>query len=374
MRGGSYAVNKSLVACGSDWTLQGGGSGFQTHLTWHSQGGGHNESQAIELTTGPGAGCSITNFTIQRLCIETNGGNFPSGYLDFALSRSTLIPASPQGQQLHGPRHPAMTLPGGGNPSTPIHFTGDNFYFQSNGGVLNGLGAGDVAHGPMWNGQLEIWDSEAAIILPQFLSILDGGMTVARSLPAPSPALRAGGFLGVAVAVSASSLWDIRLYNSTGLTLGSYYTETSFSNIYWEGMPGDPPGVIAIDSSKMCTMGSPKYPTWVFNNSAGLFFHMGAQGVTNQLSIIQGQAALDVVVVASEADDANTQWQVSGAPVRHSQGNMVAPYEMGPPYPQQGWQPDVVNADTPKLMQQGLDQLRRLGTLDLQINLPWTSF
>ena len=374
LRAGNYAVNRSLLPCGSDWTLQGAGSGFQTHLTWHLQGGGRNESQAIVLAMGPGAGCSTTNFTIQRINIQTYGGSFPAGYLDFALSRSSLIPASPQGQQAHGPRHPAMTLPGGGSQAAPIRFTGDNFYFQSAGGVLNGLAAGDVALGAMWNGQFEVWDSEAAVILPQFLSIGSGGLTVARSLPAPPAAQRQAGLFGVAVAVSASELWDVRLYNSTGLVFGSYYTETSYSNIYWEGLPGDPPGTVAIDASKMCTMGSPKYPTWVMNSSAGLFFHLGAQGVTNQLTIVSGQAPLDVVMLASEADDANSQWQVSGAPVHHSLGNIVAPYEMGPPYPGQGWQPDVKNADTMRLVQQGLDQLRRLGQLDLQLNLPWTLF
>jgi len=274
---GTYGVNKTLTPCGSGWTLLGGGSGFQTHLTWRVLSG-PVLTQAIVLATGPGAGCSLTNFTIQRVNIFTNGGNFTKGYLDFVLSRTNLIPASPLYQQLHGPRHPAMNLPGGGDTSKPIHFHGDNFYFQSgSGGVLNGLTAGDTARGEMWNGALEVWDSGAGVILPQFYSISDNGFTVARALPATPQ--EAGGFLGVAAAVSASNLWDIRMYNSSSLTLGSYYTETSFSNIYWEGLPGDAPGIIAIDASKMCTMGSPKYPTWIFNNSAGLFFHMGAQGV-----------------------------------------------------------------------------------------------
>ena len=375
---GSYAVNRSLVACGSAWTLLGSGSGFQTHLTWLPPPHGTPVlGPAIVLATGPGAGCKATDFTVQRVSIATYGAiNFTAGYLDFALSRTAAIPASYVGQE-KVQRHPAMALRGGGDPAQKIAFRGDNFYFQSiAGGVINGLASGDTALGPMWNGDLEVWDSDAGVVLPQFYSIQSGGLTVARALPAPPAAARAAGLLGAAVAVSASSWYDIRLYNSSSLVLGSYYTETSYSNMYVEGDGVSPPGVVAVDQSKLCSMGSPTWPTWVFNNSAGLFFNMGRAGVTNQLTLASGAAALDVVVMAGEADDNNTRWEVAAAPqlTLHQLGDMVAPYEAAPPYQHQGWQPDTVHAGTGAAVQRGLDALRRLGQLDLALNLPWTTF
>jgi len=242
LQAGTYRVNATVTACGEGWTLMGGGSGFLTQIEWSGAG---NASSAI-LASGPGAGCASTNLTIQRLTLT----NAPQAGLDFALSRPATVPPFPAGQ-VPRPRHGVVTLPGGGAQAPRIQLVGDSFYFQSAGAALNGLEAGDIVKGPLFNGDLEIWDSDAAIVLPSFLGAGNDGITVARTAPAPPPAARAAGFVGANVLVSASSLYDVRLYNSTSLVLGSYYTETARANAYLEGDGVSPAGMYVVDQSKL---------------------------------------------------------------------------------------------------------------------------
>lgn len=359
--------------------------------------GKSNASAIATLAMGPGAGCSMSNVTIQRLTLTRAS---PGG-VDFALSRPSTLPASYVGQEPHQ-RHVAIRLGGGGDqvrtgslarkslfnsistilipcgiPQAPrIAAVLDNLYFQSAGAVFNGLETGDVVTGPMWNGDAEFWDSDAAVVLPSFFGSGSNGITVARAQPAPPPAARAAGILGAGAFVSACSLYDVRLYNSSSLVLGSFYTETSRSNLYAEGDGMSPPGVLAVDQSKLNSgwvNGTVPVPSWLIRGYAGTVAYIGNTGSTNWLVDIDAPS-LDVGLWGIALNDNGTVLVVQGGAVVHLQGNIIAPYEPAPPYWGQGWLPDEVHASTPDVLQRGLDALRKLGVFDLRYNFPSAVF
>ena len=379
---GKYFVNTSLRACGSGWSLVGGSSGLYCSIAWTRNA---SIPGAPAIITGPGAGCAASNLSISRVSFAGGDG------IDGVVARNALVPANYCDQLAHRPgsgcRNHTVALPGGGAPSQRISVRMESVWFSTL--VVTGLTSGDFLGGAYWNAGLEVWDSEGGVILPGFLGVSGAGLAVARSLPAPSPALRAGGLTGVCAAVSSDGPFDYRLYNSTGIVLGSYYTETGQSALYWEGRPGDPQGVIAIDAAKLNTQGGAAYPAWVINGSTGLLFHMGHQGCAGTVNVIKGGPLppgstpqhLDVLLLGAEFDDNATVWGLSGDVTLHALGNIVAPYEMPAPppappetYPHQAFMPDQGAPNTKALVQQALDQLRRLGQMDLAFNLPWTSF
>jgi hypothetical protein len=229
---GVYSVNRTLALCGAQpFSLTGGGSGFTTLLRWGPQRPAPG-TVAVVLAAGPGAGCAEgSNVAIERLNAFTN---LP-GVLDLVVSRSASVPASPTG------RHGAFTLPapfllphgsatstGSSAVNSTIVF--DSFYFQSAGGaVLSGLVEGDVVHGSLWDGNLEVLDSATAIVHGTFYAIGPDGLVVARmqaSSPTP-PAPSGPGFLGFVTLVAASNVYDVHAFNSSSLAVGDFYSACS---------------------------------------------------------------------------------------------------------------------------------------------------
>lgn len=379
---GQYFINKTLRACGSGWSLVGGSSGLYCEIGWTRDGSVPGD---IAFATGPGAGCATSNFSISRVSFQGGAG------IDGVVARDAVVPANYCDQLAHRPgggcRNHTTALPGGGDPSQHISVRMESVWFTTL--AIVGLTTGDFLGGAYWNTGLEIWDSEGGVILPGFLGVSGFGVAVARSKPAPSAAVRAGGLTGVCAAISSDGPFDYRLYNSTGIVLASYYSETGQSALYWEGLPGDPPGIIAIDAAKLNTQGGATYEGWVTNASTGLLFHMGHQGCGGTINTLKGGPTppgphpqhLDVLLLGAQFEDNATVWGLEGDVTLHAMGNIVSPYEMPAPppsppetYPHQAFMPDLIQANTPALVQLALDQLRRLGQLDLAFNLPWTTF
>jgi len=68
----------------------------------------------------------------------------------------------------------------------PVQLRLDALYFSSAGGtVLNALKDGDVLFGPLWDGNLVIFDSDGATIVPSFFSPESAGVALVRTLPTP---------------------------------------------------------------------------------------------------------------------------------------------------------------------------------------------
>lgn len=230
---GVYEVNRTLSLCGAEpFSLTGGGAGFTTVLRWGPTPPPPNVTVAV-LAAGPGAGCAQgSNVAVEKLNAFTNAAG--RGVVDFVASRTAAVPASPKG------RHWAFTLPppflpppsrkGGvasGSALAPSRIIFDSFYFQSQGGaVLHGLVDGDVVHGPLLDGNLEVLDSATAVVHANFYAIEADGLVVARMDPAsPLPPTAAGpGFLGFVTMVAASNEYDVYAFNSSSVAAGDFYS------------------------------------------------------------------------------------------------------------------------------------------------------
>lgn len=188
---------------------------------------------------------SGVNASIEKLNVFTN----EKFVLDFVASRTAAVPASPVG------RHGALTLApatGSAGQGGRILLRFDSFYFQSSGGaVLNALAAGDVVFGPLMDGNLEVMDSEAAVVLGSFYAIGNNGVVVARISSSGSGS--SSGILGFVAMVAASTEYDVYLFNSSSITAADFYTETSHSCLYAEGAPADAPGVASLSFAKLNT-------------------------------------------------------------------------------------------------------------------------
>ena len=373
LQDGQYSVNATLRLCGSDFALMGSNSGFRTFVHW----AGPATNDSIPLATGPAAGCAASSVTLRRLTVQT-----PTPPL--VVSRTPTIPASYTGHDIYSKpeylAHGEIHLPGGGAQAAPVRVVLDNFYAIGNRVVLSGLAAGDTVTGWKLDGDLEVWDSDAAVVLLSYMQVGTTGVTVARSPGAaiPSAAARAAGFCGAAVLVAACSYYDFRLYNSSSWAMGSHYTETSFASIYFEGDGASPPGTVAVDHSKLNSgwkVSGAVQPSWVAHNYAGTVFTHGATGAQDFAVHTEGAAATQVAVmgwIMQESGDVLS----SGSPaVLHALGNIVSPYESGPPpYTQQAYFPDVLQPDSKAVFQAALDRLRYLGILDLQLNFPFVKY
>jgi hypothetical protein len=357
---GTYTVNVSLRLCGDGITLVGGGSGFTTLLAWDAAPG-----PAVVLAAGPAAGCAASNVTLRRLNAFTPA-KIAAGQADLIVSRTATVPASPTG------RHPEFNLPGGGDPTAPVSLTLDSFYFSSAGGaILNALAAGDVVRGPLWDGNLEVLDSAAATVLGGFYAVEGDGLTVARLAP-PTPAAaavgrsEAGGFLGFNVMVSASTAWDLRVFNSCSVAVSDWYTETSHGNVWLAGGPGDAPGLVAVSAAKLNT-NSPAWAALYSSGFTGTLWHSGAVASYAPFNVtVEGGSSLDVAVIGESFWVNATVVNTTAAPATtvHMLGSI---YVNGPP----AFAPDVVNARTPDVVAAGLDALRMVGILDVELNFPW---
>ena len=100
---------------------------------------------------------------------------------------------------------------------------------------------------------------------------------------------------------------------------------------------------------------------------------LGKTGTT-KWCIVGNGSAVDLCVLGAEFDDNETAVEVAGGARWHALGSVVAPYEPAPPYVLQNWYPDTIDNTTMAVMLRGFDALRRLDSLDLKINFPWTNF
>jgi len=232
------------------------------------------------------------------------------------------------------------------------------FWGGVGGAVMNGLGSGDVVKGPLWDGDLEVFDSDSAVVLASFLTEGGDGWTVARALPyTPAPPQ---GYLGASVYISSASHFDQRVYNSSWLTIADTYTETQNSNTYLEGQPGDYPGEVVISYAKL--NGGP--PAWwvLANNFTGLYYATGAlfQHGVNPLALANGSAPFNLLVTSSAVDTNHT--------INLTSTNPNAVLQKMSNYDVQG---DATVGTERILTAKALDRLPMDGLYDMLVNFPW---
>ena len=356
---GQYGINTTLRLCGGvgngGFSVSGGGGGFTTLLQWVGAAPPLNASfpPAVMLATGVVCASGV-NASIEKLNVFTN----EKFVLDFVASRTAAVPASPVG------RHGALTLApatGSAGQGGRILLRFDSFYFQSSGGaVLNALAAGDVVFGPLMDGNLEVMDSEAAVVLGSFYAIGNNGVVVARISSSGSGS--SSGILGFVAMVAASTEYDVYLFNSSSITAADFYTETSHSCLYAEGAPADAPGVASLSFAKLNT-NPPPWLAGVVSGYSGLVSISGFNEAYQTLNVSITGAAAKVVIAAGSIWDAQGQ---------RIQADVSGGAELSIFAINDGWGlPNfntTMHSDTFELAVKALDQQRRVCTFDALLN------
>jgi hypothetical protein len=172
------------------------------------------------------------------------------------------------------------------------------------------------------------------------------------------------GIIGAHVFISASSQYDVWVYNSSSVALTDHYTETAHSNAFLSGDGVSGPGRVAISAAKL-NLNSPAYPAAVVNDYAGLFFHTGSIASYSIANVsVGGTAPVDVVWVGESFWVNATAFAVSNHNARLTLlGNTYVPNT--PPFA-----PDIKQADSLALIAQGFDAFRELSYWDIALNYP----
>jgi hypothetical protein len=410
---GIYKVNRTLTACGTGFSLEGGGSGQATQLFWDPAAPG----PAVLFATGPGAGCAVTNFSIRQMNFVSNAAAVAGGVADFVVSRAATLPRSYVG------RYPAVALPGaapaaGGaanqsaGPTSPgdaaargcapIRLQLDSLYFMGTAGaVIYGLQEGDVVTGDMWDGHVEVVDSDRALVMPNIINgVVASGVLIARVEPAAQYWQRPC-VAGREAAVAASSLvpglpgltgthsmtvfsqpFDVVALNSSSFVVADIYSETAAGVLYAEGDGASPPGSLVMSHSKLNIVAGVR-PAVVrgyegvimvtgallryfpYNLSvSGSVSSSGGGGAPNSGS---GGAPVSIAVVAS----ASWGGQIPLEDVDHSRANVTLMGNRVDNNADVTVGADRLFADSAAVVSAGFDRLRLLGAWDMYLNFPW---
>ncbi|MHB9023901.1 MAG: glycosyl hydrolase family 28-related protein [Armatimonadota bacterium] len=200
---------------------------------------------------------------------------------------------------------------------------------------------------------------------------------------------RRDGILGFLSRFSGEKPCTLYVKDNQNLVMSDYYVESAEQYAYLEGADGDPPGRVVIQGAKIHCAGHPlSLVPIAINNYAGLIM-LGHQQFNNmpKPSLISwsGQRPCDLLLLGAEWYGTTPAIQrVSGAdltrtPLRaYALGCEVKSWnkETDKPVTQKFetiFQPQ--QEDTLAKAAQGLDDLRRLGQLDLELNHPdaWKS-
>jgi len=344
---GAFALNATVYLCGADFAL--GGSGYASQLQ------AARGFAAPLLAAGPGAGCNASRFTVRSLKVLSPGdAGVPP---DFVLSRAAAVPASRTG------KYGAFRLRGGGDPAAPVAVTLDSASFMSSSGyILNGLTAGDVVSGSLWDGNPTVVDSGDSLLFAGFLALGYGASEIARPTTRGVPA---AGFFGAAMMASSSKTpFDWNVFDSGSLVAQDYYSETPHGIMHLAGAPGDAPGRVVVSAAKANTQAG--YSMLAVDGYAGDVLQTGANIHFGQANLsIAGSSPVRVALVGSASwtpgllitnSNPNAEVSVLGCIVANNSYN--------------GWLEDELHADTLAVIARGFDALRELGAVDLHLNFP----
>jgi len=135
---------------------------------------------------------------------------------------------------------------------------------------------------------------------------------------------------------------------------------------------------VAIDHSKLNHYWQENgvyLPSWHFNNWEGTALTHGATGADQMVFHSEGSAAPQIAMLGWIVQDFNTTFTTTPSTVVHALGNIISPYESGPPpYTKQAYFADILHPTSKQVMQTALDRLRYMGILDLAINFPHAQY
>ena len=333
---GIYLVSDTLRITGADYSV--GGSGFRTCLRWK----------------GPAGGTMVAVHDPQRITLEHMGiGNHDSGVMDNGID---------------------VLQTGSGKPSS-LAYDGVFVYgmYQKQpfrkGLWLRGLGAGSTVMLRHLQGNLHLVDSARATVL--------AGVSYEGSIIVEGKARQRDGFLGVLTRLSTIVTCGLYLKDNHGIVASDFYVEQADNGYSLEGAADDPPGRVTIQIPKL-DFAAPPDPragrqSMAFDirgyHGQAFFgpvqFYPYAQPVARFDLRHQGRQPLDFFLSSSCFYNAALEVQKEDGLRLFLVGNTVAGDRRLPG----GFQADDRSGpDVLANLSAALDDLRKLGELDLRLN------
>jgi hypothetical protein len=179
------------------------------------------------------------------------------------------------------------------------------------------------------------------------------------------------GFLGVLTRFSGG-VWNVLVKNNHSLVMSDYYSENSGNIFYFEGTQEDPPGRVSIQGAKAHLKEKFAHSLIKSSNYRGQVF-LGPDQVNKDISgrmRLSGNAPLDIFLVGNsfyrgvldiEKYEGASIYQLGSYPRAHSE---MKPEEI------QTMFADSLPKEGPAALSVFLDDLRRLGAMDLKLNHP----
>lgn len=219
-----------------------------------------------------------------------------------------------------------------------------------------GLSENCIVHIRLIEGNIRLTDSAQATILAD--TSYEGSITV------EGKDKRRGGFLGFQTRLCTSTPHALYVRDNHSFVASDFYVEQAEDGLSIQGAPGDPPGRIVLQGAKVHTK---KGPITIDGYGGQIFLgHDQYYGEPNPAVItIQGTQPLDFCMLGNSFYNTRRELRANDATKVILVGNVTigASLEADPVA-------DTIKAETLGKVAAALDELRKLGALDLKINHP----
>lgn len=336
---GNYVVSETLRMEGADYTV--GGAGYHTRLLWRGEAGG-----TILAVHNP------NRLKLEHIMIGHHDGGKGENSIDI-LHTDT--------------ERSSMTYEG--------VFTFGLYQKKpfERGFSIRGLSRGSLVVLDRVQGNLRLTDCARAVIFSP--------VSYEGSLVIEGRARERDGFIGFQSRLATIVDGGLYLRDNQSVVISDFYMEQSDAGWAFSGSPELPPGRATIQFPKIHLnerISQPRPPVVITNYSGeicigpGQFFGWPGAFTVEQ----RGEAALTLTLLGSKFYETMADWDLSPA-VRFAQcGNInFGPYDRvgrrQPPPQLRGpgsGTADSSDAETRMVIRRGLDDLRRLGRLDLLLN------
>lgn len=327
---GNYVVTSTLNVSGADYTL--GGTGFRSALVWK----------------GPADGTIVNvhdplNVTIENLA----AGNHDSGAMSNAID----------------------ILQTGSDQRSFVTYDNVNVFgmYQKKpfvkGLVLRGLGKEATVWARHVEGNIRMVDSARATIL--LANTYEGSTTIEGTDK------RRDGFIGALAHLGTICTHALYVKDNHSFVASDYYIEQTDNGFSCEGSADDPPGRVTLQCPKINLTVDPKAPAPIaiaINNYAGQIFMGSSQFYVEPKPMRfrhEGARPLEFFLWACSFYEETLEVKKADAATLHVIGISTIGSNLG-------GAPTQENASAPAIakLAAALDDLRRLGEVDLQISHP----
>jgi hypothetical protein len=315
---GDYAIGRTLSVAGKDYRLA--GSGWHTRLLWQ----GPQDGTMVEVRD-PG------DVTVENLGIGEAG------------SQKNAIDILQTGSGAPSSVHYERVWVFGMYRKQPF----------TKGLVGRGLPKGTVIRADHFTGNLHFTNSSRAALL--FNSSYEGAIVVEGK----DEKVR-DGVLGFQTRLGTANLHGLYVRDSQNITMSDYYVESADRLMEFDGSPGDPEGRVTLGMAKTHCSQNPVIDIRNYHGRIALgpsMFYPG--GITPAEITHKGANPLTFVLMACEAYEVTPAFRLETGAKCVLVGNTGT-----------GMGPNVLPPGGLAAVADALDDLRRLGALDLGVNYP----